>query len=173
MSKHTERDVLLHTHYCCDKHTHTRVWRKTTGVLGDVSMCSVGVHRVRYSVWFQQGREVFVFHLLPFISSSLVNWYWGHCLHKPSFPLKKEEGRGGGGGGERSRKYRERQNIMRKQERHSGKRERKKLSSVLCARVIVVCPLTSRTAHHFSCSCAVYRSLSCKAWEKPPARRNF
>lgn len=91
--------------------------RRTTGVLGDVSSHCLKVHSVCYSVWFQRGREVFVFHLLPFISSSLVNWYWGHCLHKPSFPVKREEG----GGEERSKKYREKQNIMRK--RDSRKKE--------------------------------------------------
>ena len=74
-------------------------------MLGDVSMYCLEVDPVCYSVWFQRGREVFVFHLLPFISSSLANWYWGHCLHKPSFPVKREEGGGGGGGGgERSKK---------------------------------------------------------------------
>lgn len=71
------------------------------------------------------------------------------------------------------RRRREWPNATGKQERHSWKREIKEPSTALCARVIVVLPLTGRTAHHFSCSCAVYRSLSCKAWEKPPARKNF
>lgn len=70
-------------------------------MLGDVSTYCLKVHHVSYGVWFHQGREVLGFHFRPFISSSLANWYWGHCLHKPSFPLKKEEG---GGGGEQSKK---------------------------------------------------------------------
>lgn len=87
----------------------------------DVSVSRLEVHCVCCSVWFQQGGEVFVFHLPPFISYSLVNWYWGHCLQKPSSPLKEEEG-----GGREQQKVEWKNIIYNQNERTIFREERKK-----------------------------------------------
>lgn len=124
-----------------------------------------------YSVCLQRGRELFVFircHscLHPWQNSIGVTGFGG-LQTKLKRRKQEEEKREASGKESRVRdiEYNEKVRKTLRKERNSP---------LLCARVIVVCPLTGRTLPSTWAALALLRAaVSCKAWEKPPARKNF